>query len=191
MTKPFIIGISGRRGVGKTTSANFLEYKYGHYKLSFADPLREIMQILFDMPKEYMEGMLKEEKCPALDMSYRELGIITGDFLRYVRKDYFISKLVARIMDIKGKKSVFVIDDVRRMNELEYIKSQGGVLIRIERYDKYLPFKTVISHLSETELDKYTDWDYTINECNNVEPDDLYKELDKIVESLRVKGLVK
>lgn len=61
----------------------------------------------------------------------------------------------------------WIICDVRFPNEAEAIKKRGGVLVRIERPDELrFPDKkadeSVLSHASETALDNWQDWDYTI-----------------------------
>ena len=68
-----------------------------------------------------------------------------------------------------------VITDVRFLNEIEYIKKMGGTIIRINAEDRnntkllqesmgdmsvYNKLKT---HISETGLDNYTDFDYVID----------------------------
>ena len=44
--KPLLLGLSGGRGSGKTTIANYLVEEYGYSKISFAEPVRDIVGII-------------------------------------------------------------------------------------------------------------------------------------------------
>jgi hypothetical protein len=70
----------------------------------------------------------------------------------------------------------WIISDVRFPDEVEAIKERGGVVIRIERPS----VKNNDTHISETSLDNYKDFDYTI--VNNDNLNDLIEEVKKILE---------
>ncbi len=84
-----------------------------------------------------------------------------------------------------------VITDVRFLNEIEYIKKMGGTIIRINAEDRnntkllqesmgdmsvYNKLKT---HISETGLDNYTDFDYVID--NNITNLNFFNDVRDIV----------
>ena len=79
----------------------------------------------------------------------------------------------------------WIITDVRFPNEAEAVKKRGGKLIRVNRweelrfkdYKKYDP-PAITKHASETALDNYTDWDYTIS--NNLTLNDLLIKVKRI-----------
>lgn len=61
----------------------------------------------------------------------------------------------------------FVITDCRFQNEVNWIKSENGKIIRVELdnlqsiYDGHINIETK-NHISETELDNYTEWDLVL-----------------------------
>lgn len=64
----------------------------------------------------------------------------------------------------------FVITDVRFPNEAEFVKSMGGIVIRVDapiRVSKNNLTPEARLHLSEIALDHYTDFDYVINNDYN------------------------
>ena len=63
---------------------------------------------------------------------------------------------------MKGHKD-FIITDVRYKNEVEFIKSRKGFLIRIERDLEEKDQIHGIIHESETNLDEYKDFDMYID----------------------------
>ncbi len=59
----------------------------------------------------------------------------------------------------------WIISDVRFPNEVEAIKKENGILIRVERES----INTEDQHESETALDNYNDWDYIIQNNGTIE----------------------
>ena len=56
-----IIGLSGKKRVGKDTVADYLVSKYGFIKYSFADPIKAVAKILFGFSENQLYGNNKEE----------------------------------------------------------------------------------------------------------------------------------
>lgn len=73
----------------------------------------------------------------------------------------------------------WIITDVRFLNEAQAIKDRGGYLIRINRGDG-----NTGDHPSETALDNYTDWDFTID--NNGTIDQLLDKVKAILTKLEI-----
>jgi len=71
-----------------------------------------------------------------------------------------------------------LIDDVRFMNELNTIKSHGGLIIKIERPG----FDGANNHASETSLDDYSDWSYII--VNDGTLEDFHDKVGALASSL-------
>jgi len=66
--------------------------------------------------------------------------------------------------------SKWIITDVRFPNEVKAIKDKGGIVIRVERDDLLrLGYLDKNAHKSETALDDYKDWDYTIKNNDTIE----------------------
>jgi hypothetical protein len=81
--------------------------------------------------------------------------------------------------DIKKEHPNWIITDMRFENEAEAIKKRDGLLIRIERMGL-----SESNHPSETALDKYLEFDYTI--YNNETIDDLIDEVRTILKLERI-----
>jgi hypothetical protein len=57
-----VIAVSGFKGSGKDLLASHLVQKYSFKRVSFADPLKDMVSDLFDIPREYLDDpKLKEQ----------------------------------------------------------------------------------------------------------------------------------
>ena len=176
-----IIGLSGKRGVGKTTAADTLVKDVRFIKRSLATKLKEISSKIFPFGYDEIYGKDKESKFSSYEWTSREFMIKLGEFIRYWDKDYFINEVINGVSTYKDSR--IVIDDVRFINEAETVRKLGGVIIRINRYSNLNIYKTVIDHSSETELDNYK-FDFTINEHQNVSLEDLRTNIRRCVSQL-------
>ncbi len=79
MTKKIIIGLAGRKASGKTTAAKHLVAELGFTRLSFADPIRNMIgDFLLDMGYgvDYVDSLLtnqKEQVLAPIGVSPRDL----------------------------------------------------------------------------------------------------------------------
>ncbi|MCB1711621.1 MAG: hypothetical protein KDH96_03810, partial [Candidatus Riesia sp.] len=73
----------------------------------------------------------------------------------------------------------WIIPDTRFPNEAQAIKNRGGKLIRVNRV-----ITSIVEdiHPSETSLDKYTDWDFVID--NNGTREELEEKVIEICKQL-------
>lgn len=171
-----ILGISGKRGVGKTTLAKFLVRDHGFLRVSLASPLKEMCKRDYGLTDEEVDGPLKESptkyKYDDAGQYYtsREILILEGNLKRRIDPDFFCKKALHCMMQL-GPSSKFVIDDIRFLNELEYFKKEGTKFVRLER-SHALP---ILADLSETELDNYKEWDGLLIKDLNRVPEDLEK----------------
>ncbi len=168
-----IIGISGKRGVGKTTSTNYLVKKYGFTKVGFADDLK-LMAKMFYPFTDYDFGSGKEHKYKGHEWTPREFLLHLGELMRYHDKDYWLKRLMAKCVD---ETKNYCIDDLRFKNEAQAIVIGGGKLIRIERYEKKNPYGKDLDIPSEKDLDDYA-FDYTVPKVRNCSMTELEKQLD-------------
>lgn len=161
-----IIGISGKKGSGKDTFATFLEDKLvTKYNLkvvhkAFADNLKKCCAILsgqFDWV--FYDQDNKDKKAGLLNITNRELMQKFGDLTRQLDPDIWIK--LALNLDFKSEPDILIITDVRYKNEAKAIKDRGGILIRIKSNRSVED-----CHISETDLDNYTDFDLEI--INNI-----------------------
>ncbi len=141
-----IIGISGFIGCGKSTVAVQLTENYGFRKDSFATSLKDACALMFDWPREMIEGDTKESrewrevtdtwwanKLNIPNFSPRlALQLVGTDSLRnHFNEGIWFLTLENRIR--KNPNQHVVISDVRFPNEFKFIQEQGGVIIRVDR----------------------------------------------------------
>ena len=88
---------------------------------------------------------------------------------KYMIPEYYSNNELRRHVPQK-----WIISDVRFNNEAKAIKDRGGILIKINRNTGIQS-----THLSETELDSYTDWNYEID--NNGSITDLINQVKQIL----------
>lgn len=147
-----IVGISGKRGAGKTTLAELLRLNHNWNHLSLAMPIKELCRSEFGLTVAQTDGAMKEAPIAHLaGQTPRSIMIRIGKTYREVNPNHWINKLEAKM----ANNLVNVISDVRFQNEAEWIKERGGYLIRIERDPALSPYQGDINDPSETELDDY------------------------------------
>jgi len=181
---PLIVGISGKRGAGKTTAADYLVKMYGFTKVSFAALLKEQAKLLFPFSREQLYGSAKEKKYKKYDWTPRDFMIKFGQFLRYWDQDYWIKYALLEC----EKHDRVVIDDLRYQNEANILKAAGAKLIRIRRYKNDNPFfdKKYEREESECQLDDYGGFDEIIHEFENKAIPALHKTLDYRMKKLEI-----
>lgn len=200
-----LILISGKKGSGKDTVADYLRKEYDFKKFAFADELKNMClvfcnEIMFGADKEtgenitidhfYNEALkerllsfpfvddLEEEITPRYIM--QKFG--TNFIRRYFDENYWIKNT---IMNIKNKNwENNAISDLRYKNELNVITAELAqyyniYTIRISRLNPIIPD----NHSSEIDLDDYSKWDYIIDN-NDGTLEDLYDHVDIIMNSI-------
>lgn len=183
---PRIIGIVGRRCVGKDTVAAHLVAKYGYDHRKFAGPLKAGLACLFDLNEDQLEGELKEVTDPRWGVSPRQIMQFFGtevmqmklqELMPYLGRSYATTRMFT---DDDPGKGAFCISDVRFLHEVAAIKEHGGVVLRIVR-----PHSVGVSgcdrHISETESDMITA-DFVI--VNSGDFAALHQDIDSLLATL-------
>lgn len=174
-SKQIILGLSGKRGAGKTLSADYLVANYAFKKISFADKLRDYTKDMWDLKQYHFTPSYKERPQFKNGETVRDFMIDLGELMRYYDVDYWLK--APKIADQTGN---IVVDDVRFQNEADYIKELGGKIIRINRYEKLNIYGKDLDIPSETALDKYS-FEYIIEDCVNTTKESLYGQLDHVI----------
>lgn len=146
-----IIGITGRKGVGKDTAGMALKLR-GWHQDSFADPIRKCVADLLGVSLSELEAIKEQPvewlyKEPfAASMTPRKMMQTLGTEWG---REMVHGELWLRALDrrIAGKTQVF-ISDVRFVNEATFIHKLGGHVIEIVRETGHQD-----SHASEAGLD--------------------------------------
>lgn len=188
-----IIGIIGKKRVGKDTSADYLVDKYGFVKYSFGDPVKQICQNIFDLTDEQLNTDKKDIIDEYLGVSPRQIFQIIGtDIFQYKiynffpeleknipKKQFWVKKFEKWYQnETKENKNIkIVISDIRFKHEYECLKNLGATLIKIEK-----DTKLVDDHISENELNDVSNLDYYLE--NNTTKENLYLKLDNIVKNI-------
>ena len=188
-----IIGLVGYIGSGKGTVGDILVRNHGYTKFAFADALKDAVATIFTWPRGLLEGdsnasrafrertdvwwshKLGYEVTPRLIL--QKFG--TEACRNGIADNIWIAALEKRI---HGYEDV-VISDCRFPNEINFIRSAGGVIVRVKRGDDPSPEELSKMHISETAWNNYNP-DFVIHNEGSV--DDL-KENVKIILTLETK----
>ena len=139
-----IIGLVGPAGCGKGTVANLLLGK-GYEPVAFADTLKDVVSVVFGWRRDLLEGDTEESR------AFREMEdpwwtnkfgypVTPRKMLQLMGteagRDVFHPDIWIHALErqIDGVEDV-VITDVRFPNEVEFVKSRGGKIVRLSRED--------------------------------------------------------
>jgi hypothetical protein len=175
-----IVVFTGKKRSGKTTAGKYLVEKHNYVRMRFAQTLKDMLYE-FGLTDAEVDGELKELPCVKLGgktpvQAMQTLGTEWGRDCMYlgIWTDALNRELEFHIeMGLKR----FVIDDLRFLNEKEYIdklrEKYNVLVIGIERV------RTVVGeHRSETEMDNILS-DRGIE--NNGSIEELYKNVNRVM----------
>jgi hypothetical protein len=206
-----ILGITGRIGSGKDTIADYLCTFHGYRRLSFAASLKDAIASIFGWDREMLEGTTKTSRewreqvdswwSSRLDMEVTPRWIMQYWGTEVCRNNFHQDIWVASIENkLRQTSDNIVITDCRFTNELDAIKSAGGITVRVERgpkpewYDDAMALNKGPSHigwaLARESLEKFNihaseyssvglEYDHVIE--NNGTIDELYRKVDSII----------
>lgn len=180
-----IIGISGKRGVGKSLMAGYISAGWKFRKLSFADALKLSCMGDFNFTREHLWGNLKEAPFQGYAWTPRDYMIKKGQFMRYYDPDFWVNQW--RKQYESGTNPDVVIDDLRYKNEAKYVTSRGGIIIRLNRYkthNKLARIKRFETDESECQMDDYEHFDHEIKDVENRSKESLYTKVKFIMEDI-------
>lgn len=174
-SNPIILALSGKAGSGKGEVATFLKSAYGGCNLlvtSFAKALRkeihdEVQQIAatnYCPPREALEILCVRMGVPfdpfakpdALNPygKQRKLQQIWGtEYRRAQCATYWVDRVDDEIASMKP--DIVILDDMRFLNEGEWVQEKDGYTAIIERPDNKLLQGAEAAHVSENQLADY------------------------------------
>lgn len=127
-----LVGLIGYKQSGKDTCADYLVEKYGFHKYAFAEPVKQVCKIMFQLDSQQLQDATqKEENDSRWDMTPRQMMQQVGtDMVRhYWGENFWVRCMEMRVG--KEKKDRVVVSDVRFQNEADWIKQNHGILVRI------------------------------------------------------------
>lgn len=206
---PLLLALTGKGRAGKTTSKDYIINKHGGQGFAFAYALKtelyELLSIrgldyeefkkwagdrvdLSATPKPNLNNPKRADKIAWVNRHKEELGNIMqvyGDFKRAEEPDYFVNKTLKDIERARTQgEYVICIDDVRFQNEAKALLDIGFNLVRVQAGDEVRAARGESrnpSHPSETDLDGFY---HSFVVTNNLEPHDLYHQLDTVIEQI-------
>jgi hypothetical protein len=141
------VGLTGPKGVGKTSLANLAKLYHGYTILSFAGILKDMLELM-GVPERYTRGDHKDRVVPGLNVTSRYMQQTLGtDWGRNtIHKDIWIFAMSRKVDILMSKFAMsrhagdkmlpfMIFDDVRYDNEATFIKAKGGTIIELERPD--------------------------------------------------------
>ena len=203
-----IIGISGSANCGKDTVANYIVKNYSFVKIAFADKIKRILMDLYDLPYNNLWGPSANRSIH--DVRYKlsdsdeyltaRLGCqVIGDCGRSLYLNTWVDYTINDIKKLAnsyfydyedykgvftkystfGKKNV-IISDCRYLNEMNRLRNEGALLIRIKKDTAGLKDKTA-KHSSEANQVQILDSYFDDIIYNNSTLEDLYKNIDNFM----------
>jgi hypothetical protein len=164
-----LIGLIGKKRVGKDTFAAVLVEKFGYERVALADPLREALYrqnpLVGSFPLQ-VEGIVRirewrvqdvvdaigwekaKDYVPEIRVQLQRLG---SDAIRTIDDQFWIRNSFKKIDELRASGTPVVVTDVRFPNEADAVRYANGFLVRILRD---LPGDGD-KHASETALDDY------------------------------------
>lgn len=197
MTKRKVIALSGWKGSGKDTTADYLINQHAFEKKSFAARLKDMVSELYKVPREDLDSPTKKEMplthLPVITTDRftetvhlmlrdelrsgfwtpRALCILEGSIKRSVYANYWIRSVAEEI--INRPEQSFVISDMRYQSEADTLRIliPGIQLVRVQRYTNI-----TTTDPSERDLDTYT-FDLVLNNTGIKEL--LYDQIDNLI----------
>jgi hypothetical protein len=191
-----IVGICGVIGSGKNTVAAHFEAR-GYTAMSLADPMKIILQDLFNIPSDTLWGPSENRTGEVRRM----LQLFGTDFARSFDHDVWVKKLLYRVTTwlntgedpyklcdpcSLGTRRNIIVPDVRFPNEAKaLIEIFGGKIIRVDR--PVLPETQTTEarkHKSETSLQEIPKEYIAAEIINDTNLEDLQNKTTKVVEEL-------
>jgi translation initiation factor RLI1 len=164
-TFPKVIGLTGPKGIGKSTFAN----RVGGVILSLSSPIKEMLSVIVDKKYLYEDKEVQIPGFPEGLNGRRLLQTLGTEWGRNLYSSIWLDATHDKIANLVAQASVtdnqflrVIVDDIRFKNEANMIKELGGEVWRIKRVG-FVPLED--DHSSEEGLsDEYINKEIIVNE---------------------------
>jgi len=185
-----LIGMSGFKGSGKDTVGAYLVKEHGFERRAFGDKIKQSVAALMDIPYEAIEKWKNEpDVCVTIhDTEVPGSCYAQQTFRSFLQKfgteshrdvfgdDFWVNALLPVGGFYAGR--AIVITDCRFKNEFERIKTLGGFVVRVDRFQN--PWE---AHRSELE---FLDWVPDMILKNNGTTEQLFIAVETMLSELGV-----
>lgn len=182
-----ILALSGYKNVGKDTVSNYIKTKVPHAIITkFAEPLKQCASAIYSVPRDYWEYDKETTEVELYGKTKREVLQTLGAGIRHLLdEDIWILSLDRWLVDLvnysyDSTNLVIIIDDLRHINELKYVKGNKGKVIYIDKNIKFEDQHESESYYGYIKLHA----DYILD--NNKDLDHLYKQVDTLLQELKL-----
>lgn len=147
-----LIGLSGRKGVGKDTIANAVQQANNKVRLlACADRVKRVSGVLFQLSYEQLHDPVEKERVderygvsPRVIMQRMGTEFVRNGMIYILfpemkghldSETFWVDATTRDIQSIRkeNKEALIIVTDIRFPNEVEMIESLGGCMIRITR----------------------------------------------------------
>lgn len=151
MSRARVVCLAGLSGAGKDTGGRHLRRRHGFKRVAVADPLKRTVAQLFGISRRQLWGDRRNTPDARLGRTPRELYQWFGHACAQVDPEVWIRPFRARVEDIVFGGGRVVCTDLRTRDELQVVRSLGGVVWLIERRGAGAP-GAAATHVTETDL---------------------------------------
>jgi energy-coupling factor transporter ATP-binding protein EcfA2 len=158
-----VIGVTGRRGSGKSTFCRHVEEILGEVIwVTFAEPIKRFCVDVLGIPESvvYGEDSVKSEWSTEIHWPDSQMCMTAREVMQYFGTDLMREWIpdvwvrAARLAIDRAESSVVVVQDVRFSNELEMLRElpSDRYSVKLVRLKRVAPGTERDSHLSENAL---------------------------------------
>jgi len=142
-----IIGICGHPGAGKTTVARYLWERHHFTSASFAAPLKQVARMIYGLDGVQVDGTQAQKAAPThvigpdgAPRSAREILQLLGtEGFRMVSPTTWVDLGRRTLREAMSDGKSIAFHDVRYANEIEMLRSEGGVIWEVRCPDVAAP----------------------------------------------------